>query len=439
VLIFPDNLKFLIFVPLVVNFHAGMRKGIRSTHLVVIGHLVAILLLVATCDSIKTEENLTGIFHPSGEEFAGSKTCVTCHPAIVASHANTPHSLTSRPGSISTILGNFDSGANEFMLNERLRVMVVKSDSGLFQRAMVDGIEVDKKPMEVTLGSGRQGQTYLFWKDGVLFQLPVSYHSASDSWTNSPGYPTDQIVFNRSIQARCLECHSTYFKIGRMTSDGQAFARDQVILGVDCERCHGPAGRHVNFQMENPGEKEAKYVINPARLTRQQKLDNCALCHSGIRDNFLPSFSYTVGDDLDDYFFPSRAPDSSTMLDVHGNQYGLLSGSKCFRMSDMDCSSCHNVHAKETKQVEVFSARCMNCHQEGSDKFCKQPIAAGLVLNKNCIDCHMPALPSRKVFLRSSATSKSTPFYVRTHLVGIYEEQVKLYLEKIEEEKTGVD
>lgn len=52
----------------------------------------------------------------------------------------------------------------------------------------------------------------------------------------------------------------------------------------------------------------------------------------------------------------------------------------------------------------------------------------------------MPALPSRKVFLRSSATAKSTPFYVRTHLVGIYEEQVKLFLEKIErEEKATAD
>ena len=102
-------------------------------------------------------------------------------------------------------------------------------------------------------------------------------------------------------------------------------------------------------------------------------------------------------------------------------------------MSTMDCSSCHNVHVKETKKVEVFSARCMNCHKEGSDNFCKQPAVPGLVLSKNCIDCHMPALPSRQVFLRSSH-NKSTPFFIRTHLVGNYEKQIKLFLEKIDKE-----
>ena len=117
-------------------------------------------------------------------------------------------------------------------------------------------------------------------------------------------------------------------------------------------------------------------------------------------------------------------------MEVHGNQLGLLSLSKCFKMSNMDCSSCHNVHVKETKELEVFSARCMNCHKEGEKSFCKQPMIKGLTLNKNCIDCHMPALPSRQVFLRSSK-NQSTPFFIRTHLVGNYKKQVALFLEKI--------
>ena len=64
-----------------------------------------------------------------------------------------------------------------------------KTPSGLVQRAFVAGNEVDKKTMDITLGSGRQGQTYLFWQDSTLFQLPVSYHAPSDGWSNSPGYP----------------------------------------------------------------------------------------------------------------------------------------------------------------------------------------------------------------------------------------------------------
>src|SRR5690606_1855563 len=121
------------------------------------------------------------------------------------------------------------------------------------------------------------------------------------------------------------------------------------------------------------------HIVNPARLTRQQRLDNCALCHSGIRDNIMPAFTFMVSDKLDDFSFPSYAADSAATLDVHGNQYGLLTSSKCFEMSDMDCSSCHNVHVKETRKLEVFSSRCMNCHKQGGENFCTQPEVPGLV------------------------------------------------------------
>jgi hypothetical protein len=107
-------------------------------------------------------------------------------------------------------------------------------------------------------------------------------------------------------------------------------------------------------------------------------------------------------------------------------------------MSEMDCSSCHDVHVRETKKLDVFSARCMNCHKQGSESFCTQPEVDGLVLSKNCIDCHMPALPSKQVFLRSSDTFESTPFFVRTHLVGKYDQQVKAYLENLNKQNTGL-
>jgi Cytochrome c554 and c-prime len=412
------------------------KRNIRSIHIVIAASSIALLLLVSTCKFTDNENKLSGVVHSSGQEFAGSETCVKCHQSIAESHSITPHFLTSRPGTAETVRGSFDSGKNVFALNERLKVVMEKTPSGLFQRAFVADVEVDKKPMDITLGSGRQGQTYLFWLDSSLFQLPVSYHAPSGSWSNSPGYPTDQILFNRSISARCLECHSTYFKIGKTINGNETFDKGQVMLGVDCERCHGPAARHVNFHTRNPQETEAQHIINPTRLDRKQKLDNCALCHSGIRNTFKPSFSYLVGDNLDEFLFPTPAADSGATLDVHGNQLGLLKLSKCFRMSTMDCSSCHNVHEKETKKLQVFSARCMNCHKEGGDNFCTQPEVSGLVLSKNCIDCHMPALPSRQVFLRSS-DHKSTPFFIRTHLVGNYEKQIKLFLEKITSETSA--
>src|SRR5688572_1880950 len=164
-------------------------KSIRTTHIVIAGLFLAFILSVSTCDFRKSEDKLSGIVHRSGQEFAGSETCVKCHQSISQAHALTPHFNTSRPGGIESVQGSFDSGKNVFVLNERLKVVMEKTPAGLFQRAMVAGTEVDKKPIDITLGSGRQGQTYLFWQGNSLFQLPVSYHAPSGTWSNSPGYP----------------------------------------------------------------------------------------------------------------------------------------------------------------------------------------------------------------------------------------------------------
>lgn len=414
------------------------RKHIRADHVVVAGHILALFVVASTCTHIRDEDDLSGIVHSSGREFAGSESCAACHRSIAESHAHTPHFLTSQAADQSSVKGRFDSSGNLLVLNESLKVVMEQTSSGLFQKAIIDGVEVEKKPFDITIGSGRQGQTYLYWEDNALFQLPVSYYAPLDIWTNSPGYPSDQIVFNRNIPARCLECHSTYAKVGKTIGARETFDRTQVMLGVDCERCHGPAAQHVSFHRKFPAEKEAKHVVNPEKLSRQQKLDNCALCHSGIRDNFMPSFSYLVGEKLDDYSFPTTAADSAATLDVHGNQYGLLASSKCFRMSDMDCSSCHDVHARETNQQALFSARCMNCHEQGTDRFCKQPELPELVLSNNCIDCHMPELPSRQVFVQATDNVKPTPFLVRTHLIGVYENQIKSFLEKMAKEEPSL-
>jgi hypothetical protein len=59
-----------------------------------------------------------------------------------------------------------------------------------------------------------------------------------------------------------------------------------------------------------------------------------------------------VGDKLDDFSSANYSPDSVAVLDVHGNQYGLLTASKCFKMSaEMDCSSCHDPH--KTKKFKT--------------------------------------------------------------------------------------
>ena len=405
-------------------------KHIKGYQLVIVCSLVVVWINVVTCDSLETKNKLPEILHPNGKRFAGSESCEACHKGISETHKLTAHYLTSRPANTETIKGSFESGKNVFELNSHLKLVMQKTSTAVFQVGYVDNWEAIKKPIDIVMGSGRKGQTYLYWNENELFQLPVSYSTPLNTWCNSPGYPTDRILFNRDVPGACLECHGTYFKKISENNKIEAFDKNQIMYGVDCERCHGPAAGHVAFQSSHPEEKKAKYIINPALLSRQQKLDNCALCHSGKREMKKPSFSFVVGDTLDNYSVADYKSDSAAKLDVHGNQYGLLTASKCFKMSTMDCSSCHNVHTKEANNMELFSQRCMTCHTQANHNFCTQPAMTGLTLSKNCIDCHMPSLPSRIIFMRVADKSKFTLDLVRTHLVGIYREQVKQFLEK---------
>ena len=293
-----------------------------------------------------------------------------------------------------------------------------KGDS-LFQTGYVNNEEILKEPIDIVIGSGKKGQTFLYWYHNKLFELPVSYFTLLNEWCSSPGYPEKQILFNRMIPFRCIECHGTYFKT-QTVNGADEYDKNQMIFGIDCERCHGPAADHVRYQSSHPEDKRARFIINPALLSRQQKLDNCALCHSGLRENTKPSFSFLTGDKLDSFSKPDYNVDSTAALDVHGNQYGLLLASKCFRKSMiLDCSSCHNTHINQNS-VALFSQKCINCHRPSTNTYCRLKDSTGFRLVDNCVDCHMPELPSKKIFMQVNSHSGMTNDLVRTHLIGIY-------------------
>lgn len=326
----------------------------------------------------------------------GAAACVSCHKAICDSHAVTAHFRTSSLASASTIKGHFKG---RVVFNDRLEVILEKKGGKFFQTALFNGALYESEAFDVVIGSGRKGQSYLYWDSVRLFQLPISYFTPLDSWCNSPGYPTNLVYFNKLVPERCMGCHATRAKVLE-----SGFDKKSIEYGIGCERCHGGGEAHVAWHTAHPGEKEGKEMVRIGTLGRQQRLDACAACHSGTSN-----------------------VDTSSTMDVHGNQYGLLTRSKCFRASEMDCSSCHNVHRDEWGKEEVFSQRCMNCHASHGCSF--GPVKEGGLVN-NCVDCHMPALPSQKILMQFSGTTKPVHDLVRTHRIGIYPDISKEYLKR---------
>lgn len=358
------------------------------------------------------------------KKFAGSAACVACHKDIYDNNIHTEHYLTSAVATEKTIVGPFEKGKNEFAFDLLTKVIMEKRDSGFYQVQYTNGIEVTKGRFDMVVGSGRKGQSYLSWLHDRIVQMPMSYFSPVQQWSNSPGYPLGMVAFYRPITSRCLECHSTYFKkIADTAGRFENFDRNKIIYGVDCEKCHGPAAEHVEFQTKNPGIKEAKFIVNPGKLSREQLLDLCALCHGGRLEKTKPSFEFHAGDTLANYFSINNTSPDVANIDVHGNQLGLLSVSQCFIKSNLTCISCHNIHENENGKTELFSQRCMNCHSEGHEKTCKMTVAIGPVIKQNCIDCHMPKQPSRAVAVYLQDSFTLTPALMRTHFIKAYPEE----------------
>ncbi len=157
------------------------------------------------------KENATAETTPSVSysQFSGSAKCAGCHKDIYEKHIQTAHYLTSQPAEEKYISGSFKPGNNTYSYNPLLRIDMEKRDSGFYQVVYYKGEKKKELRFDIVTGSGVMGQSYLYWRNNKLFQMPVSYFTAAQRWSNSPGFP-DKVMLDRPITARCLECHVTY-------------------------------------------------------------------------------------------------------------------------------------------------------------------------------------------------------------------------------------
>ena len=353
--------------------------------------------------------------------------CRACHQKIVATFVQTAHFLTSAEATSRTIKARFAEGHNLLRTGARGVYFSMEQRNGVFYETGVDTAHGTRRTerIDFVVGSGRRGQSYLYWRGGLLFELPVSYLTGIEQWINSPGYADGQIDFGRLVVARCLECHSTSFTVV-VDRGAVRYSRDYV-LGISCEKCHGDGRQHVRYHSSHPGETDGRYILNPGRFSRARKLDNCGLCHSGPREPLKPEFSYRPGESLDDFFLPPSDA-SRPVPDVHGNQVGLLKSSKCFRSSaTMSCSTCHDVHRPQ-RDLTRLAGKCLGCHHVIKHKMAAR-IGARMITR--CIDCHMPNEKSRAIQINTPTTQFSLNY--RSHAIGIYPEVTAAILQSSEE------
>jgi nitrate/TMAO reductase-like tetraheme cytochrome c subunit len=402
-------------------------KGKARTLIVFLTICIFILVIFCTqCTNLSGDDSKPDI---RGEAYANPHTCVSCHKDIYNSYQHTNHFHTS-----STITGNnlqadIVTSNNTFAYNDSVKVKVEKKADSLYQTVYFKNQTGRSQKFDIAFGSGEKAQTYAYWQGNRLFELPLSYFKEVHNWTNSPGFPASVAYFDRSIISRCFECHGSFadkhFVQNGSVSVAQEYDKDAIIYGIDCQRCHGPAAEHVKFQTENPDVKQAKFIASYKTLNRLQKVQMCAVCHSGNDKTLIkPAFAFKPGDDLNSFYEPFAQ--ASNTPDVHGNQAGLLSQSKCFLTNaSMTCTTCHDPHTKETNNLTAYSQKCLTCHSEANHNFCKMAPQLGASITNKCIDCHMPAMPSRLITYKQTAANHNSDYNLHTHRIAIYPEKTK--------------
>ena len=395
-----------------------MKGYQRLTFVLVV--LGALVLLFSQCMDNNADKGYKLVASDSTK--AGMTACINCHKNVYDNYLINPHQKTSSLIKGQHLLQADSAISKEFSFDDHLKITVEHRDSGAFQVAYFNNKEQFARKFDVAFGSGKDAITFASWQGKLLNQLQLTYFSRIKHWANSPGYRDNQLYFSRQIDARCLECHASFAE-QKVEGNGslvtsQELLKNSIIYGIDCERCHGPAAKHAEYQLKNPAEKAAKYITLYKSLSRKQKNDACAICHTGTDGKALKStFKFKPGDKLEDFLEQDSKGNNDP--DVHGKQMQLLASSQCFIQSKtMDCNTCHSIHGSSTQTLASYSNKCVSCHE--SVKHSQKTLSSTTNIKSNCIDCHMPMKSSKAISFKLAGNSKVAAYLLRTHKIAVY-------------------
>jgi len=346
---------------------------------------------------------------PPPDDYVGSQTCAECHQDVVDAYQSHPMAHSLAEVHKATPLESYDQD-NEFQAAGPRQYSVEKNGEQVEHHEILsdeDGVIYDQSvEVQYALGSGIRGRSYLIKNDRMLSISPITWYSGKQRWDLSPGYhPQFHPRFSRVAGDGCLMCHA-----GRTASD-----RDHpdtydtppfLEHAIGCERCHGPAGRHVAHHRAVGDDRPADVIVNPADLKIPEREAVCNQCHLSGETRSLrygrSNHDFRPGNRLEDiwtiFVRDDRSnTDHNTRVVSHVEQ---MRASRCYQASSgqLGCTSCHDPHRVPTEQehAEFYKQRCFQCH---NDQSCAAPVAVQnqAPASGSCVACHLPKLPANNV------------------------------------------
>ncbi|HYR90102.1 MAG TPA: tetratricopeptide repeat protein [Terriglobia bacterium] len=389
-----------------------MRQHRWLASIVVLTVLVSVIYFLhlrsATTPSVQAPEN-----NVTRNSYVDPTLCADCHPNISETYQHTGMGRSfSRPTTANTV-GEPKNAVTFYHKPSDSYFTMMERDGRFYQRRYqigFDGKETNslEKQIDFVMGSGNHVRAYLHRTSrNTLVELPLAWYAEKGgSWAMNPGYDRpDHPGFTRAVTYGCMFCHNGIPEIrpGDAQSGAEPVFSGNVPQGIDCQRCHGPGGKHVETVQAAAGVEEIrKAIVNPARLSPDRQMEVCMQCHLETTSSRLPNsivrydrdpFSYKPGELLADFMLHfDQAPGAGNddKFEIAGAAYRLRR-SACFQKSEgaLQCTTCHNPHdiPRGEPAAAHYTAVCRQCHDAGIKKLVAsgKHSAAG-----DCIGCHMP-------------------------------------------------
>ena len=353
--------------------------------------------------------------------FVGPDACRACHAERVEEFMHTNHAHTFRMPTVEKMPDGFQGERARFETRfPGLRFEMSQDANEFFVssvRATETGEQRTTKRIDLILGAGTADDVYIHWDDeDRMFELPMAWLWPFDHWGAAFFDPHLIDNYTREITPRCVECHNTWFQ--HVPGTPNQYHRDEFILGVTCERCHGPAQAHVAFHEQHPDEKTSQKILHPGTLERERLIEVCTQCHANALKHRGPAFQYRPGEPLEDYY---RALIVEQTEDDHvANQIKYLRQSACFQQTEMTCITCHDPHHRSESEDPTLS--CRQCHQP---EHCGESPRLPEAVRDDCIGCHMPPYIKINVNFQTEDDSHVPPIRRYEHRIAVHPQAPK--------------
>ncbi len=347
---------------------------------------VSILIAIVFLGAFALTQSRTPGAKPSPDS-SGNEACATCHAEIYKSYKTTVMATASGPAADGIVTGDFvhkTSGVHYRVFERDGKEWMS------YERGGKEGIRGERELLYF-IGSGKKGRTYLFSDQGFLFEAPINWYSQEKRWNMTPAYTEAQeIPMNLPAYVDCLNCHTSGMRAPQAGTENKFPDKPFQHAGITCERCHGAGKDH--------GDGKGP-IVNPAKLPAETRDSICMECHFegavAIQQPAKHTYEFQPGQQLSEYIHYFLLPGLPQQEKPQAlSQFEALSLSVCKRRSGekMWCGSCHDSHFEpaEKEKAAYFRGKCLACHGE--------TFAAKHHPDKpDCVQCHMPALPSKDV------------------------------------------